>query len=378
MLLNNPLKVATAFSGGFGSVEFALKYESISHKIIFAIEYAEPQRKSYINNHCEPLCEFAKDFKKFNSAKYFNKIDYYHLSPPCQSFSLAGNRNGLKDERGGLMLKAIESINEIQPKIFTIENVKGLLSANGGEDWKIILGLIRQLKNYSISYHILNAKDFGSPQNRERVFIVGFRAKVNFAGPQRITLNRDVFSVLENNIDEKYYISERKKLYFSKKDRSIPPLDSNSKVAPTILSCYGKRATDAITIKSDTLMQIGNIDTNGNNSLWGRVYNPQGIAPTQKAKGGGYGAKTGLFKLDDRIRYLTPRECARLQGDFEDLFDFGNFRDTRLYEFIGNAIDISTMRALINKMLKVSEGLKWNTPKPTKLKYSFMKQETLF
>ncbi|MDD5360465.1 MAG: DNA cytosine methyltransferase [Sulfurovaceae bacterium] len=95
------LKVATAFSGGFGSIEFALKYNNIPHEIVFACEYAEPQRKSYLLNHGMPTVEFCKDIKDLDGTKYKGMIDLYHLSPPCQSYSLAGNRCGALDDRGG-------------------------------------------------------------------------------------------------------------------------------------------------------------------------------------------------------------------------------------------------------------------------------------
>jgi len=341
------MKIATAFSGGFGSVELALKYENIPHEIIFAVEYAEPQRKSYILNHGMPSAEFAKDIKTFNGSKYFNKIDYYHLSPPCQSFSMAGSRAGLEDERGGLMLRAIKSINEIQPKMFTIENVKGLLSSNGGEDLKNILNTIKQLKNYSTSWHLLNAKNYGTPQNRERVFIVGFRADAKFLVPNRMKLKKCVLNIIQKDIDSKYYVST-----------------ANFK--------------EIINQKVSGLIQVGNIDTKGHNSIWGRVYSLFGIAPTQNARGGGMGAKTGLFAIGNKIRRLTPRECAILQGDFEDKFKFGDFSDTRLYEFIGNAMDISTTRALITKMFKVAENLKWNKPEVSEIDFSKNKQPSLF
>ncbi len=333
--------------GGFGSVEFALKYENIPHEIVFAVEYAELQRKSYILNHGMPTGEFAKDIKTFDSSKYFDKIDYYHLSPPCQSFSMAGSRAGLEDMRGGLMLKAIESINEVQPKMFLIENVRGLLSSNGGEDWKNILNVLEQLKNYSISWHLLNAKDYGTPQNRERIFIVGFRADVNFSTPSRIKLKKSVLDIIQKDIDSKYYVST-----------------ANFK--------------ETINQKVSGLIQVGNIDTKGHNSIWGRVYSLTGIAPTQNANGGGMGAKTGLFAIGNKIRRLTPRECARLQGDFEDKFKFGDFSDTRLYEFIGNAMDISTTRALITNMLEVAKSAKWNRAERSEINFNKNKQLTLF
>jgi len=201
------LKIATCFSGGFGSVEMAMKYENIPNEVVFACEWLEPQRKSYIQNHGEPTSCFYKDIRDLDGGKYKGEIDYLHLSPPCQSYSLAGQRGGASDERGGLMFEAIRVIDEVQPKMFTIENVKGLLSANGGEDWRNIMMDLRSLPGYTISYGVMNAKEQGTPQNRERVFIVGFRADAPLMPfPERIHLDNDMFDFIEDECDECYYL----------------------------------------------------------------------------------------------------------------------------------------------------------------------------
>ena len=404
------LKVATAFSGGFGSVELALKYLNIEHEIVFAVEYMKPQRESYINNHGEPTDCFYEDIKEFKGTKYKGEIDYFHLSPPCQSYSMAGNRGGAADDRGGLMFEAIRAIDEVQPKMFTVENVRGLLSSNNGEDWKAILKDFKSLKGYTISWGIMNAKENGTPQNRERVFIVGFRSNcMLFDFPQRQPLKYKLFDLLEDDVDEKYFLSEKmlngfihhKKRHKEKGNGfGIKPKSEDSIIAGAIRCKAGNRATDNYI----ELNQVGNIDTKGHNSLWGRVYDTNGIAPTQNAKGGEAGAKTGLFvvprgnnkggwrkinccpsitkssfehnnfiKHKSKIRRLTPRECSRVQGDFKDMFKLDGFSDTKLYAFIGNAMDISTTKNLISKMLDFLEKIELNEPSdPT-----FVKKENI-
>jgi len=110
-----------------------------------------------------------------------------------------------------------------------------------------------------------------------------------------------------------------------------------------------------------------------------RVYDTDGIAPTQNAKGGGAGAKTGLFKTKSNIRRLTPRECARVQGDFKDKFIIDGFSDTKLYEFIGNAMDISTTKNLIIRMLEHLKNVDITKPRETTFIQSVSdKQKTLF
>lgn len=352
------LKVATAFSGGFGSVEMALKYENINHEVIFACEWMDAQRKSYLLNHGEPTSNFYRDIRDLDGTKYKGQIDLYHLSPPCQSYSIAGSKAGLGDERGGLMFEAIKSIDEVQPKMFTIENVRNLLSTNEGEDWNRILRDVRSLKGYTVSYGIMNAKEQGTPQNRERVFIIGFRGKTRLMPfPMPVKLDKCLADLLEEKVDNKYYLSKKMmKGFMAHKDRhddrgngfGFKITDVNG-ICGSISTKCGNRQTDPYISE---LNHIGNIDQKGHNSLWGRVYDTQGIAPNQNAKGGGAGAKTGLFKVEDRIRRLTPRECARVQGDFKDMFKFGDAKDTKLYEFIGNAMDISTTRNLLQAMFK--------------------------
>jgi len=357
------LRVASAFSGGFGSVEFALKYLGIEHEVVFACEWMKPQRESYILNHGEPTSNFYEDICNLDGTKYKGKIDYYHLSPPCQEYSMAGNRGGADTDKGQLMFQAIKSIDEVQPKMFSVENVRGLLSSNGGEDWKNILKDFNSLKGYTISWGIVNAKEQGTPQNRERVFIVGFRGQApDMSFPQRQPLKYVLKDLLEDEVKDKYFI--KKDIYeYSEKSQGNKVADGE--VFQTI-----NAGTHGYSMGYVDLVQVGNIDTKGHNSLWGRVYDTNGISPTQNAKGGGAGAKPGLFNQDSKIRRLTPRECARVQGDFQDMFKFGKASDTKLYEFIGNAMDISTTKNLIVRMLEHLENIELNEPQEPSFKIS--------
>jgi len=389
------LKVATAFSGGFGSVEMALKYLEIEHEVVFACEWLKPQRDSYIQNHGEPTSNFYKDIRELDGTKYKGQIDYYHLSPPCQEYSMAGNRGGANTDKGQLMFQAIKSIDEVQPKMFSVENVRGLLSSNNGEDWKNILKDFNSLKGYTISWGVVNAKEQGTPQNRERVFMVGFRGKSPmFHFPKKQPLKYVLKDLLEDEVNEKYFLSEKMIKGF------ILHKEHHDKAGNISMDNF---------IKED-LIQVGNIDTKGHNSLWGRVYSTDGIAPTQNAKGGGAGAKTGLYVVPrgnnpggyretnicpsitkssfehnnfienkTLIRRLTPRECARVQGDFKDKFIIDGFSDTKLYEFIGNAMDISTTKNLIIRMLEHLKNVEITKPRETTFIQSISdKQKTLF
>lgn len=333
------LTVATTFSGGFGSVELALKDLGMAHEMIFACEWAKPQRQSYLLNHGEPTSNFYEDIRSFSGTKYKDKIDWLHESPPCQSYSMAGSRRGAADEKGGLMFEAIKKIDEIQPKMFSVENVRGLLSANDGEDWKNILKDFKSLKGYTISWGIMNAKDQGTPQNRERVFIVGFRGQApQMSFPKRVSLDKKFCDILEDEVDEKYILSNKTIENIKKWKSHRNPIEQK--------------------LTKDSLVH------------W---------ALTARGAGEQH-AGMSILDIGGVYRVSTPRECSRIMGDFKDVFKFGEASDTNLYEFIGNAMDISTTKNLITKMLSHLETIKLNKPSEPSFEINTQKrpQEDLF
>jgi len=322
------MKIATAFSGGFGSIEFSMKYEDIEHEVVFACEWLDPQRKSYLHNHGEPTSNFYKDIRDLNGTKYKGEIDLYHLSPPCQSYSLAGNRGGAEDERGGLMFEAIKSIDEVQPKMFTIENVKGLLSSNGGDDWKNILRDVRSLKGYIVTWGVMNAKDQGTPQNRERVFIVGFRGECMPMPFPLIKPRKLLKSILElEDYDISLILPHNK---YIKLHQDYAEVTSATKSGYETAELYDSIVNSHL----------------GSKTGRGRIGTAQSQTLTTSK------SMCVLIKHNGKlaVRYLSTREYARVQGDFQDMFKQGEASDTKLYEFIGNAMDISTTRNLLKAM----------------------------
>lgn len=394
----NSLKYASLFSGGFGSANLAMNYENIKYTDVFACEWLKPQRESYELNHGKPN-KFYTDARNIKGIRHFGQIDYLHASPPCTSFSMAGKREGLDSAEDDLMLDTIRIINEVQPKMFTVENVSALVSANNGEDWKEVLTQFKQLRGYTIQYGVMNAKDYGTPQNRKRIFIIGFRAKCGLMPfPTKVKLSLSVGDVLEKNVPKKYDISETMLKGFNKhtkrhKERGngfkFEPKTKDSTHFGAISTNAGNRPTDNFIKETST--QIGNLYEG--NPQGGRVYSVDGVAPAMSARAGGVGAKTGLFRVPhgaftggfqwvevcpaittsswtfnnyfykkERIRRLTPLECSRAMGDFDDNFIHGDFSDNKMYEFIGNAICLNTMRALIITMLKHSENINFTKP----------------
>jgi DNA (cytosine-5)-methyltransferase 1 len=269
---------------------------------------------------------------------------------PCQAFSIAGKRMGFSDTRGTLFFEIARIIRDKKPKFLLLENVKGLLSHDNQRTFETILCTISEL-GYSVEWQVLNSKDFGVPQNRERVFIIGHLG--GFRG-------RQIFPIGESNINT---IQGGKK----QKDRMV----SNA-----IDSSYYKGA--------DGKRQMIEITKNVSDAQ--RVYDPKGIAKTLKGLGEGQGAKTGLYavsvklegyggkmqlkenkddiayalrateggsskpfiKSNTKIRRLTPTECERLQG-FPDGWTEG-VSDTQRYKCLGNAVTVNVVREITKKL----------------------------
>ena len=171
----NTIRVASLFSG-IGAFEQALKALGIKTKIVLACDNDEFAKKSFFSNYKIKEKNWFDDIQKISGSKFKDKVDLLVGGAPCQSFSMVGKRLGLKDSRGNLTLHFIKKINEIKPKVFIFENVRSLLSVDNGVAWKIICNKFKQT-GYTFYYDKLNAKNFGIPQNRERLFVVGFKKK---------------------------------------------------------------------------------------------------------------------------------------------------------------------------------------------------------
>jgi DNA (cytosine-5)-methyltransferase 1 len=215
------IKVGSDFSG-VGAFDQALLRLGVHYETIFACDMDKYARQTFIHNYGEP--------KYYPTNVYDREIpkeslDIYMTSPPCQAFSLAGKRLGKEDKRGILFFNSHEFIQVNKPRFFIFENVKGLLSDDGGrtfQEWVNMLGGksvngLPVLFPYedSVPYHlywqVLNAKHHGVPQNRERVFLIGIRddADNKFQFPREEHLTKRLKDVLEQEVDSKYFLSEK-------------------------------------------------------------------------------------------------------------------------------------------------------------------------
>ena len=210
------VQVGSDFSG-VGAFNQALNRLGIKYNEVFACDMDKYARKTFIENYGVPKYYPADVYKR--CYKFMTSLDIYMTSPPCQGFSMAGKREG-----SILFYNSHEFIQKNKPRYFIFENVKGLLSHENGETfqtWIDYLGGKTVNGNpiifphedsvpYHIYHKVLNAKNYGVPQNRERIFIIGIRDDCDntFTWPKEEYLTKRLKDVLENEVDEKYYLSD--------------------------------------------------------------------------------------------------------------------------------------------------------------------------
>lgn len=356
------IKIGTHFSG-IGSPEAALRYLGLPHKSIFACEIDKYARASFNEmHHTERMIE---DVTSADWSSY-EPLDLYVAGFPCQAFSTAGKRLGFNEASGTLFFNVAEFIKVNQPKAFILENVKGLVNHDAGKTFTTIIDILSNgggtvngqisIDNidgglgYHIYYKVLNTKDYGIPQNRERIFIVGFKDFRSFRFPKAIPLDIKLKDILDDQVDNKYYLSDKMIASFTKhKERhedkgtgfKWQPKDGND-VANCLRANAALAATDNSIITHSLYPRSSKTGKGGSGHL-------------SKSDGTSYCLDTGnaqAIEYSAKIRRLTPLECFRLQGfKDEDFYKAQKVNsDTQLYKQAGNSITVDVMMALINKI----------------------------
>lgn len=242
---------------------------------------------------------------------------------PCQPFSVRGNKEGFNDvSRGTLIFDVVRIIRDKKPKAFMLENVKHLANIQGGEVLEIILEELRQI-GYHVTYKVLNTKKHGNlPQNRERIFIVGFSEEASynaFEFPEEIPLTVSFADMYEDDVPEKYYFSEE------------------------FLSVMTKEGVPRKTLFESMILHEGVA------YQWRMNYyvreNKSGVSPTLTTGV----ADVPIILQNGRYRRLTPRECGNLQG-FPSTFEFPDVNDSHLYKQFGNSVSIPVIRRIATNM----------------------------
>jgi DNA (cytosine-5)-methyltransferase 1 len=363
------MKVGTDFSG-IGSPEMALKYLGIDFESVFACEIDKYARQSFKQLHNPKT--FYNDITTRNH-KDIEQLDLYVAGFPCQSFSMAGKRKGFDEARGTLFFNVAEFIQINQPKVFVLENVKGLLSHDKGRTFQTIIDILSngggtinsQISfdifddglGYNIYWQVLNTKDFGIPQNRERIFIIGFKDYREFSFPKPLELKLKLGDILQDNPKSKYYLSDKLIESFSKhKERHTKKgtgFKWEVKKKDDIANCLRANASLCPT---DNTIEVENkyylsdkakekIKRHNNKSL------KNDISHCIHAGYHSMGGRDQQYIKIDEIRRLTPLECWRLQGfRDEDFFSVKDVSDTQLYKQAGNSITVNVLMELFKKI----------------------------
>lgn len=220
------LNVLSLFSG-IGAFEKALSNLNIPYNLLAYCEIDKYASKSYSAIHGVSEDLNLQDVTKVDSLDILDDVDFITYGFPCQDISNAGKQRGFTDEEGnrtrsGLFFEALRIIEEFQPKFAIAENVKALTSKKFTEEFKTVLESLEEA-GYNNYWQVLNAKDYGIPQNRERVFIISIRKDIDkgFTFPTPIPLELRLKDLLEDEVDEKYYLSSvaTKKLLWYPEDK---------------------------------------------------------------------------------------------------------------------------------------------------------------
>ncbi len=365
------INVVTLFTGGISAIDFALKYEDIEFNHILACEIDKYARKQFLEFHGDPL-EFAEDASKVCVKHLKGKVDLYCYGSPCQDLSLAGKRKGFDGEKSSLFREGARVLKEMMPKVFIFENVKGLLSSNGGDDYKEVVKTFQDI-GYLIASKVVNAKEHGTAQNRERVFIVGFLDvdqyhNFNFAEP--IKLEKRLKDYLESDVDYKHFLKEKtlsKLEFINGEGNQIAKIGGeNSKYHNSITNrIFGidKVCPTLTTAATGGNQQIKVLIPSANNDGFEVAVDGDGVMIEHIGSATGRGrvqyqksqtlttSGNQCVFIFGKVRKLTAREYFRLQGIKDEHINLVN-SNTQSYKIAGNAIEVNTMRSIIRQLYK--------------------------
>lgn len=370
------IRLATSFSG-IGAIEHAFQRLGLNTEIVFAGDIDDKCKKSYFANYNIDESRWHSDIHTFDATRFKGNIDIFVGGAPCQAFSMVGKRKGFEDTRGTLFREFARIVKECEPKIFIFENVKGLINHDKGNTWEVIRHTFEDYCGYHLYFKVLNSKDYGIPQHRERIFCIGFREPTEFEFPDPIPLEYKMYDFLEDYIQTRYFLKEKGvKFVTSTKNRMKCYTQINGDVAlcqkrnqqfnwhgdfvyhPVITDEPYEEGWDEFIfdvrdveekyylsekVKNYVLTPgTKNFRTSTETDL--DVARPllQSMHKMHRAGVDNYVTHKG------RIRKLTPRECLRLMG-FKDSFHIV-VSDTSMYQQAGNSIVVDVLIALLKQI----------------------------
>ena len=374
------LKVLSLFSG-IGAFEKALTNLNVPFELVNFCEVDKYAVKSYCAIHGADGSQNLGDITKVDETKLPKDIDILTYGFPCQDISVAGRQKGLFNDdgtktRSGLFFEALRIIETTKPKIAIAENVKNLVSKKFNAQFQVVLASLESA-GYNNYYKVLNAKDYGIPQNRERVFIVSIRKDIDrglFRFPNPFPLKKRLKDVLEEVVDEKYYLSNRMITYFNAhKARNAAngngfgwkPTDGNG-VANTLLASASCRPSDNfITVcsrnGSGTLLirQVGQMYPNSGNPQAGRIYDADGISPTMDTCSGGNRMPKVLVREATKKGYAEAYEGDSINIEQPN----SNTRRGRGGRQVAQTLTTSPQQAVCNRVNQEDLLIRKLTPK---------------
>lgn len=329
-------------------------------------------KQSYMANYDIDEKDFHWNVSFLDGTQYTNQVDLFVGGSPCQSFSLVGKQRGLEDTRGTLFYEYARLVKEIKPKVFIYENVKALLTNDNGRTWETMQQVFADL-DYTWYQDVLNAKDYGIPQNRERVFVVGFRNDLKleekFSFPEPIELEKTMQDFLLDNVSGKYYLP-KKGVDFVTKDKNLTK--RFTQIDGTVQLCQKKNQQfnwhgDFVFVeenhdKEKTMQDLEKyflsekvrkyVMATGTKSFYSKPQTDLEIArPLLTTMHKMHRAGVDNYvTTEGRLRKLTPRECLRLMG-FCDSFDIV-VSDTSMYQQAGNSIVVDVLMAIMGKIIE--------------------------
>lgn len=372
---NNTVRLGTLFSG-IGAIEHAFQRSKLKHKIVFAGDIEDKCKQSYFANYEIAEEDWFTDVREFDATKYKGKVDFIVGGAPCQAFSMVGKRLGFEDARGTLFYEFARVIKECEPKVFLFENVKGILNHDNGRTWHVIHDIFEEL-GYDVHFRVLNSRDYGIPQNRERLFCLGFKKPTEFSFPAPIELEYRMYDFLEDFVDTKYFLKEKGiKFVTSSKNREKCYTQINGDVAlcqkrNQQFNWHGDFVFHPIASNEpyeegfdEFIFDVKDVEE--------KYYLSEKVAKYVLAGGTKNFRTSTKTDLDvarpllqtmhkmhragvdnyvthkGRIRKLTPRECLRLMG-FKDSFKIV-VSDTSMYQQTGNSIVVDVLIAILKQM----------------------------
>ena len=307
-----------------------VKRESEVRKLYDATHRINYVEQSYKANYDIRMDRWFQDVRFLDGTFFADQVDIFVGGSPCQSFSTYGKKGGLSDARGTLFYEYARLVQQIRPTVFIYENVKGLRLHNNGDTWKRMQKIFKGLQ-YDIYEDILDAVEYGLPQYRKRMFVVGIRRDVEhveFRFPPTRELESEVSDYLDAEVADEYYLPEKGFKWVTETERN----DNKARVNRKIMGCQ-------------TAVQQVN---------WSGDFRVEPAKESHKTNPRIYIAKCGDWP-EAVARKLTPSECLRLMG-------FKDFKitvpDNVAYRQAGNAIAVPVIQAIIQSIFEAVPSLK--------------------